>query len=59
MDGGRIRGLTNGVGIVKKCNIIKLAISHCWNVSEIQWKLDLVDTDLAENLDLEDTHQKI
>ena len=25
----------------------------------VQWKLDLADTDLAENLDLEDTHQKI
>ena len=26
---------------------------------EIQWKLDLADTDLAENLDLTDTRQKI
>ena len=26
---------------------------------EIQWKLDLADTDLAENLDLKDTLQKI
>ena len=25
----------------------------------IQWKLDLADTDLAENLDLKDTLQKI
>ena len=26
---------------------------------KIQWKLDLADTDLAENLDLKDTPQKI
>ena len=26
---------------------------------ELQWKLDLADTDLAENLDLKDTPQKI
>ena len=28
---------------------------HC----RVQWKLDLADTDLAENLDLKDTLQKI
>ena len=26
---------------------------------KVQWKLDLADTDVAENLDLKDTHQKI
>ena len=26
---------------------------------KVQWKLDLADTDLAENLDLKDTLQKI
>ena len=26
---------------------------------QLQWKLDLVDTDLAENLDLKDSLQKI
>ena len=31
---------------------------HCLG-QEVQWKLDLADTDLAENLDLKDTLQKI
>ena len=30
-----------------------------WNTFSVQWKLDLADTDLAENLDLKDTPQKI
>ena len=30
-----------------------------FSLSKIQWKLDLADTDLAENLDLKDTLQKI
>ena len=28
-------------------------------LQEVQWKLDLADTDLAENLDLKGTPQKI
>ena len=30
-----------------------------WTVNLVQWKLDLADTDFAENLDLKDTLQKI
>ena len=34
---------------------------HKWQFCDlnVQWKLDLADTDLAENLDLKDTLQKI
>ena len=38
--------------------LVKLA-SLIAEPSEVQWKLDLADTDLAENLDLKDTLQKI
>ena len=38
--------------------LVKLA-SLIAEPSEVQWKLDLADTDLAENLDLKDTVQKI
>ena len=37
--------------------LVKLA-SLIAEPSEVQWKLDLADTDLAENLDLKDTLQK-
>ena len=33
-----------------------MVVYACYTV---QWKLDLVDTDLADNLDLNDTLQKI
>ena len=38
--------------------LVKLA-SLIAEPSEVQWKLDLAATDLAENLDLKDTVQKI
>ena len=38
--------------------LVKLA-SLIAEPSEVQWKLDLADTDLAENLGLKDTLQKI
>ena len=34
-------------------------VGHYWHPNHIQWKLDLADTDLAENLNLKDTLQKI
>ena len=34
-------------------------VEQLWVNLSVQWKLDLADTDLAENLDLKDTHQKI
>ena len=37
----------------------ELELELYFKLNQIQWKLDLTDTDLAENLDLKDTPQKI
>ena len=37
----------------------EIACHHSRETEEVKWKFDLADTDLAENLGLKDTLQKI